>query len=236
VAVTETPVTGVRPNGGAVRKPRRSRYVFAATLLLGGLALALGVGFGGSQTKSDLAVGFVRVTVPGALTLQVGQPATYYVYSEGTACLDYPNCHGQLYPVTVKVTDPTGNPVRVEPTNGPTYMIGGSGGTGVARFDAITAGSYRVAASTGSYSEGTIAVGKAFPTWTQDWIAWLAMVLLWVGGVLIIVLPIVRYRRRRQTSCPECGSTVHETFCEVCGYDLVQKTRDEAHFPYPGPR
>jgi hypothetical protein len=40
----------------------------------------------------------------------------------------------------------------------------------------------------------------------------------------------------RQSHCPGCGSTVRETFCEVCGYDLIQKTRDDAHFPHPGPR
>ncbi|RYP88073.1 hypothetical protein EKO23_04310 [Nocardioides guangzhouensis] len=27
--------------------------------------------------------------------------------------------------------------------------------------------------------------------------------------------------------CPECGSTVRETYCEVCGYDLVRQTRTD---------
>jgi rRNA maturation endonuclease Nob1 len=26
--------------------------------------------------------------------------------------------------------------------------------------------------------------------------------------------------------CPECGHKVRETFCDVCGYDLVRHTRD----------
>jgi H+/Cl- antiporter ClcA len=26
---------------------------------------------------------------------------------------------------------------------------------------------------------------------------------------------------------PECGASVRQTYCEVCGYDLVRKTRDE---------
>ncbi len=34
-----------------------------------------------------------------------------------------------------------------------------------------------------------------------------------------------RLRRKR---CPECGRPVRETFCDVCGYDLVQQARDEA--------
>jgi len=33
--------------------------------------------------------------------------------------------------------------------------------------------------------------------------------------------------RRSDSSCPECGAAVPETYCEVCGYDLVRKTRDE---------
>jgi ribosomal protein L37E len=30
------------------------------------------------------------------------------------------------------------------------------------------------------------------------------------------------FRRQR---CPECGRKVRETYCDVCGYDLVEKTR-----------
>ena len=26
-------------------------------------------------------------------------------------------------------------------------------------------------------------------------------------------------------ACPECGASVHETYCETCGYDLIEKTR-----------
>ena len=28
-----------------------------------------------------------------------------------------------------------------------------------------------------------------------------------------------------RASCPECGASVQETYCEVCGYDLIEKTR-----------
>jgi ribosomal protein L37E len=30
------------------------------------------------------------------------------------------------------------------------------------------------------------------------------------------------FRRKR---CPECGHKVHETYCDVCGYDLIEQTR-----------
>lgn len=174
-----------------------SRYLLAVSLLILGIAFAFGVALGAAQVKSNRAMGFARVDVPGALTLHVAQPATYYIYSEGTTCLDYPNCHGAIYPVTLTVTDPTGDVVRVQASPGPNYVIGAMGSARVAAFNAATTGNYRVTASTGPYSEGQIAVGQAFPWWTQDYVAWLVMVVMWVGGVLIIVLPLVM--RRPQT-------------------------------------
>ena len=39
----------------------------------------------------------------------------------------------------------------------------------------------------------------------------------------LVARVIGRFRRKR---CPECGHKVHETFCDVCGYDLIQQTRD----------
>lgn len=195
---------------GSVLKPRRSRYLLVVSLVLIGLALALGVGLGGGQVRTDQAQNFVRVSVPGVLTLHVAKPATYYVYSEGTACLDFPNCHGKLYPVTVSVTGPTGQPLTVQKTDGPTYMIGGSEGTGVARFSATRVGAYRVHASTGSYSEGRVAVGKDFPTWTQDWVVWFAMLAAWTIAALVAVLPVVSYRRRLRAAAGQPAATRSE--------------------------
>lgn len=28
--------------------------------------------------------------------------------------------------------------------------------------------------------------------------------------------------------CPECGHKVREAYCDVCGYNLVRHTRDQA--------
>jgi ribosomal protein L37E len=33
--------------------------------------------------------------------------------------------------------------------------------------------------------------------------------------------------RRSRKACPECGASVHETYCDVCGYDLVRKTKTD---------
>jgi hypothetical protein len=32
------------------------------------------------------------------------------------------------------------------------------------------------------------------------------------------------FRRKR---CPECGHKLRETYCDVCGYDLIEQTRDK---------
>ena len=37
-----------------------------------------------------------------------------------------------------------------------------------------------------------------------------------------------RFHRKR---CPECGHKMHETICDVCGYDLVRRTRDKTFHP-----
>jgi len=32
-------------------------------------------------------------------------------------------------------------------------------------------------------------------------------------------------RKLHGDRCPECGHAVKETFCEVCGYDLIRQTQ-----------
>jgi ribosomal protein L37E len=32
---------------------------------------------------------------------------------------------------------------------------------------------------------------------------------------------------RPRKRCPECGHKVSETFCDVCGYDLVEQARSK---------
>jgi hypothetical protein len=39
---------------------------------------------------------------------------------------------------------------------------------------------------------------------------------------------IVPERLASVRALPECGHKVPETFCDVCGYDLVEQTRDKA--------
>ena len=49
-------------------------------------------------------------------------------------------------------------------------------------------------------------------------------------GVLVLLWAISTAHHvllARTDACPECGASVRETYCEVCGYDLIRKTRGE---------
>ena len=35
-----------------------------------------------------------------------------------------------------------------------------------------------------------------------------------------------RMLRHRARPCPECGENLRDTYCDVCGYDLVQRSKD----------
>ena len=47
------------------------------------------------------------------------------------------------------------------------------------------------------------------------------LVLLWAISTTHHVL------LARTAACPECGASVKETYCEVCGYELVRRTRGD---------
>jgi hypothetical protein len=49
-------------------------------------------------------------------------------------------------------------------------------------------------------------------------------------GVLVLLWAISTTHHvllARTEVCPECGASVQETYCEVCGYDLIRKTRSD---------
>lgn len=38
-----------------------------------------------------------------------------------------------------------------------------------------------------------------------------------------------RDRKAERRTCPECGSEIPLTTCEVCGYDVIRRTRDTVY-------
>jgi hypothetical protein len=58
-------------------------------------------------------------------------------------------------------------------------------------------------------------------------------------GVLVLLWAISTAHHvllARSEVCPECGASVRETHCEVCGYDLIGRTRDEVTLETMGRR
>jgi len=191
------PIPGAFEKETGPRSPSRTWYLLAVGLLVVGLVGSLALAMAASSARDDHAKGFARADVPGVVTISVDRKGAYDVFAEGTACLDYPNCHGQIYPVTVRVTGPGGQPVAVAAWSGPTYYYnGGMQGGGVATFTATGNGTYRVTASTGPYSGGQIAVGRPFPSWTDERFAWVPLLLFGGAGVVLAAATFVQRRRQ----------------------------------------
>lgn len=67
----------------------------------------------------------------------------------------------------------------------------------------------------------------------QDFRLWTpAAPTAWTGGDGEEVTPVLKrprwlHKLHRSQKCPDCGAAVKETYCEVCGYDLVRKVQDD---------
>ena len=191
------PVPTVPEGGVATGRPSRSRYFFALLLLLAGVVVSLSLAMAAASTRDNQAKGFARTDVPGVLVLRVDRPGTYDVFAEGTSCLDYPNCNGLIQPVAVRVTNPGGKRVAVAAWSGSSYYNGGIEAVSVATFKASSIGTYTVAASTGTYTGGRIAVGRPFPGWTAERVGWVPLLLLGGAGG---TLAVVTFAQRRRTA------------------------------------
>ena len=91
-------------------------------------------------------------------------------------------------------------------------------------FEQLMHGSKVYMAVTSVLGLGALGAGIVM-LWTSS-----AAALAVLTGVLVVLWGISTTHHvmlARSEKCPECGAQVHETYCEVCGYDLVRKTRGE---------
>jgi hypothetical protein len=175
------------PPRPARRRPPRSRYWLAGLVAVVGIVVALAYSIGAQAVLSNRADGFARASIPGEMTLHVDHAATYYVFAEGA---------GWVHP-SVRVTGPEGHAVAVGATSpGPSYYHGGNQASAVGTFRAVQPGDYKVAVSTGPTVQGDFAVG-GFPMWMRlsDWEAW-ALLVLFVGSSLVLIVRTAIQRRR----------------------------------------
>lgn len=93
-------------------------------------------------------------------------------------------------------------------------------------FDRLLHGNRAYLAVTSLLGLGALVAGVVV-LWTSD-----AVALAVLTGLLVLLWAIStthhRMLARAAEACPECGAVLRETYCEVCGYDLVRSHRDEA--------
>jgi hypothetical protein len=220
------PSTPPTPPTRTRRTRSRAGYWVAAIVAVLGLTAAVVWGAVGTITALDRVDSFDRTAVPGAITVSVTDPGTMVVYYESPAEVARyadPTATGRnptrWNPATDATTvvgyaanTPTWQQLRLTVT-GPdgavpisTYrstarydVAPGQLGRAVARFEAGTAGQYRVSAARAIESGATLAVGDNF---ARD-IAMTTLGAASLGLVTVlaaVLLAVVTYRARSRTT------------------------------------
>jgi hypothetical protein len=172
------------------RRPSGGWYWAAAVLAVLGLTAAFVWGALGTITALDRVDDFNRVAIPGSMTVLVADPGTKVVYYEspaelaryaeptatGRPAIPYnPATHATIevryatstptwQQLGLQVTGPDGAvvPVRSYRSTARYDVDPGRLGRALARFDATTAGPYRVSAARATETAATLAVGENF--------------------------------------------------------------------------
>jgi len=112
-----------------------------------------------------------------------------------------------IFPVAVRVTGRRGRNVAVPPgQDRPTTTGGPRAAAPPSRQRPSTP---TASPTTGPYAGGQIAVGRPFPTWTDDRIGWVSP-LLFAGAGIVLLAFVIFLQRRRIHSVGQGSSTRHE--------------------------
>ena len=216
------------PSLQARKRPSTTGYWVAAVVAVLGLMAAFLWGAVGISNTQDRVDGFDRLTVPGATTVLVTDPATILVYHESAAevagyALPTANARiaaaqwdpGTRTIVTVpsaggpptwqqfglQVTGPGGAavPVATYRSSARYDLDPGRAGRTVATFQATTAGPYRVSAARATEAGATLAVGDDIARSLV--LTTLGAVILGLATVLVaVLLAVVTYQARSRTT------------------------------------
>jgi hypothetical protein len=211
----------------ATKRPSTAGYWVAAVVAVLGLAAAFLWGAVGIHTTQDRVNGFDRLTVPGATTVSVTDPATILVYHESAgevAGYALPTANARIAAtqwdpgtrtiVTVpyagetptwqqlglQVTGPGGAivPVATYRSSARYNVEPGRAGRAVATFPATTTGPYRVSAAKATEAGATLAVGDDIAP--RVVLTRLGATILALVTVLVAVpLAVATYRARSRT-------------------------------------
>jgi hypothetical protein len=195
IMATSASRTGATSPASA-RGPSAARYGFAALLAVLGIVGAVLWQKAATASVDRHAGGYARTATPGAVTLRVSDPGTYYVYAEGVE-------GATLSDLAVKVTGPTGQVVAVTAVSSRFYYDHhGMVGHAVGRFEATRLGGYRVTAAGrldryGHFAVGDDVEGRMLP---HLWGAGVLLVFAVGSGITFTVVTFLQRRARRRAS------------------------------------
>jgi hypothetical protein len=221
------PSTPPTPPIPTKRTRSRAGYWVAAIVAILGLTVAFVWGAVGTITALDRVDSFDRTAVPGAITVSVTDPGTMVVYYESpaevaryadptatgrnptrwnpgtdaTTVVGYAANTPTWQQLRLTVTGPDGAvvPISTYRSTARYDVAPGQLGRAVARFEASTAGQYRVSAARAIEPGATLAVGDNF---ARD-IAMTTLGAAILGLVTVlaaVLLAVVTYRARSRTT------------------------------------
>ena len=221
------PTLPTEPPARIRRQPSTIGYWVAAIVAVLGLTAALVWGAVGTSNALDQIDTFDRVAVPGAMTVSVTDPGTQVVYYEGPAVqaryaeptANYRTAtrwnpatdatievrHAATAPtwqqLGLQVTGPDGRlvPVSTYRSTARYDVTPGQLGRAVARFEAATAGQYRVSATRAIETGATLAVGGNF-AWDIATTTLGASVLGLVTVLAAVLVAVITYQARSRTT------------------------------------
>ncbi len=196
--IVQPPV--VTPTTPARRRPRAStfRYWLAGAIAVVGLVSGVALGLSSYRDWQRDIDTLDRVTVPGAMTVQLDEADGRVVYFEGDDNIRFDD-------LTIIVTDPAGSAVDVKRYEGAMIYedLDGTQGRAVATFNANRAGTYAVEVSgvnTGQIAVGDSAARRALPgALTGLGVAGLAL----IAGFILWLTTFINRSNRRTAIEPE---------------------------------
>ena len=190
--ITQPPVLTPTTPGRSAPSASTFRYWLAGVIAVVGLVSGVALGLSSYRDWQRHIETFDRVTVPGAMTVQLDEGDGRVLYYEGDLNIRFDD-------LTIIVTDPAGSSVDVKQYEGAMIYedLDGTHGRAVATFNANRAGTYVVEVSgvdTGQLTVGDSVGRRALPgALTGLGIAGLALI---AGFVLWLTTFINRSNRR----------------------------------------
>ncbi|WP_024800463.1 hypothetical protein [Nocardia sp. BMG51109] len=182
--------------------PSTGWYVFAALLVVAGIAGAVAIGVTGLLRSSNTVDDFQRVSIPGSGDVHLTETGGHTVYFE------YPGATADVFEggVNVRLIDPDGGTVALRDySSSLTYDLGGHEGRAGFSFDAPAPGTYHLV------TQGDSGVTAAVGSGIGGSLGTTVVLALGVGvagvalGIIVFIVVLVRRGASRRRLGPAFG-------------------------------